>query len=266
MPQGSSSRVLLSLEDVSTWYGGIPVLEGVSLQLAVGEILALLGPNGAGKTTVLRAISGLLELHRGRLVGGSIHLDGAPLPASPAARVRAGVAQVLEGRRIFQDLSIEENLVAGGFTLASGKQRRLMLEKVYELFPVLHERRRETAGYLSGGQQQMLAIGRALMPRPRLLLLDEPSLGLAPKIIDQIVTAVVAINRAGTSIILVEQNASVALAIAHQAVILEMGRVALKGNAVDLRNNPKVRELYLGVSSSEADPNKEQARRRNQLK
>ncbi len=262
---GTLPRVLLSLEDVSTRYGGIPVLKGVSLRLAVGEMLALLGPNGAGKTTALRAISGLLGFHGGRLTSGSIHFDGAPLPVTPAARVRAGIAQVLEGRRIFQDLSIEENLVAGGFTLFSGKQRRLMLGRVYELFPVLRERRRETAGYLSGGQQQMLAIGRALMPRPRLLLLDEPSLGLAPKIIDQIVTAVVAINRAGTSIILVEQNASVALAIAHQAVILEMGRVALQGSAVDLRHNPKVRELYLGMSGGGANSSKEQAQRRNRF-
>jgi branched-chain amino acid transport system ATP-binding protein len=252
----SSFRVLLSLEDVSTRYGHIPMLNQVSLRVVAGEMLALLGPNGAGKTTVLRAISGLLELHSGRVTSGSIHFDGSSLPPSAAACVRAGIAQVLEGRRIFQDLSIEENLIAGGFTV-SRSWRWQTLEQIYELFPILRERRRETAGYLSGGQQQMLAIGRALMPRPRLLLLDEPSLGLAPKMIDQIAAAIVAINRAGTSIVLVEQNASVALAIAQQAVILEMGRVALHGSAADLRRDPKVRELYLGITRGSANPAKE---------
>jgi branched-chain amino acid transport system ATP-binding protein len=252
----SSFRVLLSLEDVSTRYGSIPMLDHVSLRVAAGEMLALLGPNGAGKTTALRAISGLLGLHGGLVTGGSIRFDGYPLPSAAAACVRAGIAQVLEGRRIFQDLTIEENLVAGGFTV-SRKRRRQTLEQIYELFPVLRERRRETAGYLSGGQQQMLAIGRALMPKPRLLLLDEPSLGLAPKMIDQIAATIVAINRLGTSIVLVEQNAALALAIAQQAVILEMGRVALQGSAADLRHDPKVRELYLGITCGSTNPAKQ---------
>jgi branched-chain amino acid transport system ATP-binding protein len=245
---GAGSIPLLSFRNVSIWYDQIPTLIDVSFQLYPNEIFALLGANGAGKTTVLRSISGLLHFHGGWISTGNIYFDGRALRSTAAARVRAGIAQVLEGRRIFQDMSVQDNLIAGGFT-TSGARRRNMLEKTYGLFPLLYQRRSATAGLLSGGQQQMLAIGRALMAQPRLLLLDEPSLGLAPKTIDLIVAAIVAINRAGTGIILVEQNASIALAIASHALVLETGRAALQGSAVELRNNPRVRDLYLGASN-----------------
>jgi branched-chain amino acid transport system ATP-binding protein len=246
----TAPRPLLSLQDVTTQYGKVLALRRVSLEVPVGKILALLGPNGAGKTTTLRAVSGLLEYHGGRVTEGSILFDGVPLPTTPSARVRGGISQVLEGRRIFQDLSIEENLVAGSFTVRSRAQRSDALERIYGMFPILRERRAETAGYLSGGQQQMVAIGRALMSRPRLLLLDEPSLGLAPKIVEQIAETILSINAEGASILLVEQNAAVALRIAHQAVIMETGRVALSGASSALQQDAKVREVYLGMAGS----------------
>ena len=246
----TAPRPLLSLQDVTTRYGKVLTLRRVSLELPKGKILALLGPNGAGKTTTLRAVSGLLEYHGGRITEGSILFDGVSLPATPSARVRGGISQVLEGRRIFQDLSIEENLMAGSFTVRSRTQRSDELERIYAMFPILRERRAETAGYLSGGQQQMVAIGRALMSRPRLLLLDEPSLGLAPKIVEQIAETILSINAEGTSILLVEQNAAVALRIAHRAVIMETGRVALSGASSALRQDSKVREVYLGIAGS----------------
>jgi len=225
------------------------VLRGVSLAVPAGKIVAVLGANGAGKTTLLRAITGLLPVHRGKSTKGRITLAGRDITHDdPARRVRAGLAQVMEGRRVFAELTVDENLRTGAYTnragLAEGRDR------VMELFPVLRERRRQVAGYLSGGEQQMLAIGRALMSSPRLLLLDEPSLGLAPLVVEQIRNIVVDINAQGTSVLLVEQNATMALAIADHGVVLEQGRVVRSGSGAELLADRNIREFYLGMSQA----------------
>ncbi|MGH9191219.1 MAG: ABC transporter ATP-binding protein [Acidimicrobiales bacterium] len=225
------------------------VLRGVSLAVPAGKIVAVLGANGAGKTTLLRAITGLLPVHRGKSTKGRITLAGRDITHDdPARRVRAGLAQVMEGRRVFAELTVDENLRTGAYTnragLAEGRDR------VMELFPVLRERRRQVAGYLSGGEQQMLAIGRALMSSPRLLLLDEPSLGLAPLVVEQIRDIVVDINAQGTSVLLVEQNATMALAIADRGVVLEQGRVVRSGSGAELLADRNIREFYLGMSQA----------------
>jgi branched-chain amino acid transport system ATP-binding protein len=226
----------------------ITVLRGVSLGVPAGEIVALLGANGAGKTTLLRAASGLLSAHDGRVTRGEILLEGRDVTGDDAASiVRRGLAQVMEGRRIFGELSVDDNLRTGAFTRRDKAGVRESYERVMEMFPVLADRRSSTAGYLSGGEQQMLAIGRALMADPRLLLLDEPSLGLAPLIVEQIRDIVVDINAAGTSVLLVEQNAMMALSIAHRGYILENGRVVKAGAAATLRADSEVQEFYLGA-------------------
>ena len=244
----TASVPILEITGLKMNYAGvITALDGIDLRLAEGEILALLGPNGAGKTSTLRAVSGTLGLHRGAIKSGQISFRGKPLPSSASACVKAGVAQVIEGRRIFASLTIEENLQAGGATVGRAELNR-NIESTYTLFPLLKDRRREMAGVLSGGQQQMLAIGRALMSSPKLLLMDEPSLGLAPKVIRQIADVIVQLNQEGLSVLLVEQNANVALEVAHEAIILESGRVALSGRAKDLREDPNVQAVYLGVA------------------
>jgi branched-chain amino acid transport system ATP-binding protein len=225
----------------------ILVLKGVSINVPDGAIVALLGANGAGKTTVLRAITGLLDIHRGAITKGTVTLDGRPIHGLDApAIVAAGIGQVMEGRRIFTEFSVEENLRVGAHrsprSVVPGR-----LERVYGLFPVLAERRRQVAGYLSGGEQQMLAIGRALMAEPRVLLLDEPSLGLAPLIVQQIRDLIVQINAEGTSVLLVEQNANMALSIADHGYILETGKVVMDKPASVLREDADVREFYLGL-------------------
>jgi branched-chain amino acid transport system ATP-binding protein len=226
----------------------ILVLRGVSLDVPNGHIVALLGANGAGKTTLLRALSGLLPSHRGKVTKGSIELDGKPVHELEApAIVRSGVSQVMEGRRIFSELSVDENLRAGGFTRKNKGELKTSYDRVMELFPILAERRRSTAGYLSGGEQQMLAIGRALMAAPRLLLLDEPSLGLAPRIVEQIREIVVDINSQGTSVLIVEQNAVMALSIASHGFVMETGKIVLDAPAAELMENQDVRESYLGI-------------------
>jgi len=226
----------------------ILVLRGVSLDVPRGRIVALLGANGAGKTTLLRALSGLLPSHRGRTTKGSIELDGWRVDGLDApALVRRGMSQVMEGRRIFAELSVEDNLKAGSFTRRDRREVKESYDRVMTLFPVLAERRKSTAGYLSGGEQQMLAIARALMAKPRLLLLDEPSLGLAPMIVEQIRQIVVDINDQGTSVLLVEQNAVMALSIAAHGYVLETGKVVLDGPASELMANQDVRESYLGM-------------------
>ena len=239
---------LLQISDLAVEYGGgSRALDGVSLTVEAGEIVAILGPNGAGKTTALRAISGLLGFHAGRIAAGSVRLNGAAVDTLDAAsRVRLGVAQVMEARRIFGDMTVQDNLVAGAYT-RDRHERLHVLEQVLGHFPILRERLRATAGYLSGGEQQMLAIGRALMARPRLLLLDEPSLGIAPKVVTQISDIVRRIHEQGVSVLLVEQNASVALELADRALILETGRIAMQGSAAALRADPRVRDIYLGL-------------------
>ena len=224
----------------------ILVLRGVSLEVPEGKIVALLGANGAGKTTLLRAITGLLDVHDGEITKGEITLDGKPIHRRPPARiVSGGISQVLEGRRIFGEFTVEENLRLGAH-LARGDMRK-NIQRMYELFPVLAERRNRTAGYLSGGEQQMLAIGRALMANPRYLLLDEPSLGLAPRLVGQIRDLIVEINQGGTTVLLVEQNASMALAIAEHGYVLETGKVVMSKPARDLLADEDVREFYLGL-------------------
>ena len=227
----------------------IVALRGVSLEVPDGAIVALLGANGAGKTTCLRAISGLLDVHGGQITKGQVTLNDQPIHRlDPSDIVRRGIAQVLEGRRIFAELSVDENLKAGGFTRRDGAATRRSYERVMELFPRLAERRTQTAGYLSGGEQQMLAIGRALMADPKLLLLDEPSLGLAPMVVQAIRETILDINRQGTAVLLVEQNAAMALGVASHGYVLENGRIVLAKPAQDLLGDEDVREFYLGLS------------------
>ena len=243
---------MLAIENLEVTYEDvILVLKGVSLQVPEGSIVALLGPNGAGKTTVLRAITGLLDVHRGRVTKGRITLNGTSILGLPAPRiVAAGIGQVMEGRRIFREFTVEDNLRAGGHT-ASRAQIAEGLERTYSMFPVLAERRKQTAGYLSGGEQQMLAIGRALMAQPTYLLLDEPSLGVAPKIVQQLRDLIVQINEAGTSVLLVEQNAAMALSIATHGYVLETGRIVMDKPAEQLRDDDDVKEFYLGLRGDE---------------
>ncbi len=233
---------LLEVSDLRVRYGNIEALHGISLRVEAGEIVAILGANGAGKSTTLMAVSGLV-----RASGGSIRFDGHDLHRMRAHRiVELGVAQAPEGRRLFGTLTVEENLNLGAFRRRDPDGVRRTREWIHELFPVLADRRRQLAGTLSGGEQQMLAIGRALMAEPRLLLLDEPSLGLAPLLVKSIFRTIEEINRAGVTILLVEQNARAALRLAHRGYVLEVGRVVLGDRADALLANPEVQEAYLG--------------------
>ena len=248
----SARTSLLEVTELHASYGGVRALRGVSLTVREGEIVAVLGNNGAGKSTLMRAISGTLALHGGTVAGGTMRLRDRNLAGlDPAAVVRAGVVQVPEGRRVFGELTVEENLRAGTFGRIGRKGVAAAHERVLELFPRLAERSRQRAALLSGGEQQMLAIGRALMSDPKLLLMDEPSLGLAPQLVDKIGEIVQHINEQGTSVVLVEQNAAMALKIAHQAVVLEVGQVALAGRASELAASHEVRERYLGIAGVE---------------
>ena len=240
--------MVLALKNVEVVYSDvILVLRGISLEVPDGRIVALLGANGAGKTTTLRAISGLLDVHNGDLTKGQILLDGERIDHhSPARVVKRGIGQALEGRRILAELTVEENLRLGAHTQARARIDD-NLDRVYTLFPDLKGRPRFTAGYLSGGQQQMLAIGRALMSSPRFLLLDEPSLGLAPLLVQQIRDIIVEINQQGTAVLLVEQNATMALSIAHHGYIMETGKVVMDKPAGELLKDEDVREFYLGL-------------------
>lgn len=224
----------------------ILVSRGISLDVPDGSIVALLGANGAGKTTLLRAVSGLLDVHDGEVTKGEVTLDGEPIHhLSPDKIVEKGVTQVLEGRRVLAELSVEENLMLGAHT--NRKEASENLDRVYGLFPVLKERKNSTAGYLSGGEQSMLSIGRALMANPRFLLLDEPSLGLAPMLVQQMRDLIVEINRQGTSVLLVEQNAMMALSIASHGYIMETGKMVMDGPSSELLQDEDVREFYLGI-------------------
>jgi branched-chain amino acid transport system ATP-binding protein len=227
------------------------VLRGVSLEVPEGAIVALLGANGAGKTTLLRAITGLLKVHRGEITKGSVELAGERVDGrDPAHIVRRGLAQVMEGRRVFAELTVEENLRTGAFTRRNKQEVREAYDRVMDLFPRLGERRRSTAGYLSGGEQQMLAIGRALMAGPRILLLDEPSLGLAPRLVEAIRDRISQLNQQGTSILLVEQNAAMALHIADYGYVMETGKVVKDGPADALMADRDIQEFYLGVGEA----------------
>jgi branched-chain amino acid transport system ATP-binding protein len=227
------------------------VLRGVSLEVPRGGIVALLGANGAGKTTLLRAVSGLLDVHRGKITKGAVEFDGQPIHRLDAPGiVRRGLGQVMEGRRVFPELTVEENLRTGGFTCRDKNELARSRQRVFDLFPILADRRRSVAGYLSGGEQQMVAMGRALMASPRLLLLDEPSLGLAPRLVDQIRDIIVEIHAQGTSVLLVEQNAMMALSIADTGYVLENGKVVLDGPAGSLMSDRDIRESYLGLGET----------------
>ena len=245
---------MLEVRGIEVVYNDVVLaLRGVSFDVEDGAIVTVLGANGAGKTTTLRAISGLLPVHNARITKGSITFDGERIDRLDAASVvRRGIAQVLEGRRIFVELSVEENLRAGAFTRRDGAGVKQTYDRVMSLFPVLAQRRRSVAGYLSGGEQQMLAIARGLMASPKVLLLDEPSLGLAPKIVSQIRDIIVEINQSGTAVLLVEQNASMALQIARHGYIVENGKVVMDKPAADLLGDEDVREFYLGLRAEGA--------------
>ncbi len=241
---------LLELNNVEVLYDDvILVLRGLSLAVSEGRISALLGSNGAGKTTTLKAISGLLEVEDGEVTDGTIRFAGEDIRGWSADRiVRQGIFQVVEGRRVFEHLTVQENLVAGAYTRRDRGAIPSDIDRVYGYFPRLAERRGQSAGYLSGGEQQMLALGRALMARPRMMLLDEPSLGLAPLLVRGIFDIIARINREeGTTILLVEQNARLALSIADYGYVMENGRVVLEGTAEELGGNEDVREFYLGL-------------------
>ena len=229
----------LSVRGLSAGYGGIRVLDGVDLEAPQGELTVVLGPDGAGKTTLLRALSGLIPR------SGTVLFDGKPLPDSPAAIVSRGLAQVPEGRLLFPHMTVRDNLELGGYLLRKG-ERAGRLARVLEFFPKLAERRKQLAGTMSGGEQQMLAVGRALMGRPRLLMLDEPSLGLAPKMVDELLAIVRRIRDDGVTILLVEQNIAKALALAAGAYVIERGRVVLKGAASEVLASAHLRAAYLG--------------------
>lgn len=230
------------IKNLNVCYGAIQALRDVSLEVNEGEIITLIGSNGAGKSTTLRAISGLIPT-----ASGSISLGGKELTkASPTQIVRAGIVQVPEGRRIFTDMTVYENLLMGTYLRSDKAQIRRDIESMYERFPILGKRKNQLAGTLSGGEQQMLAMSRALMARPKLLLLDEPSMGLSPVLVKEIFDLIQEINREGTTILLVEQNANLALSIASRAYILETGQIAMSGDADELASSDAVRRAYLG--------------------
>jgi branched-chain amino acid transport system ATP-binding protein len=238
----NNSDILLSFNDVNTHYGDLHVLKDVNYTIGRGEIVSLLGGNACGKSTTMKTIMGIV-----RPTTGSVVFDGQRIEKlSTSERVRRGIAPVLEARRLFPRMTVYENLEMGAYTQKRGPQFDEDLERVYELFPRVKERRAQLGGTLSGGEQQMVAIGRALMARPRLICMDEPSMGLSPLYVEQVFDIIQAINRQGTTIFMVEQNANMALSIAHRAYVLQTGVVVLSGTAAELRQNPTIKEAYLG--------------------
>ncbi|MGB9663209.1 MAG: ABC transporter ATP-binding protein [Moorellaceae bacterium] len=233
---------MLALKDVHVYYGAIHALKGITLEVEEGEIVTLIGANGAGKSTTLRAISGLVRPQKGEITYQGHLLNRL----SPQEVVKMGISHVPEGRRIFPNLTVMENLELGAYLNRDRRKVQAALAEVWRRFPVLQERQKQLAGTLSGGEQQMLAIGRALMTRPRLLLLDEPSMGLAPLLVKEIFTIIQEINRSGTTVLLVEQNAHMALQVAHRGYVLETGRIVLAGPASELAGSEEVRKAYLG--------------------
>jgi len=236
--------MLLEVRDLHVYYGAIHALQGITFDLNQGEIVTLIGANGAGKSTTLRTISGLLTPRR-----GSVAFKGRPITGMPAEQiVKLGVSQVPEGRRIFAPLTVQENLEMGAYTRKDKAEINRTLQRVFTSFPRLKERIRQLGGTLSGGEQQMLAMGRGLMSQPDLLLLDEPSMGLSPLLVEEIFRIIKEINAQGTSILLVEQNALMALSVAHRAYVLETGSIVLQGTAAEMREDPQVKAAYLGIA------------------
>jgi len=234
--------VLLEFRDVDTYYGDLHVLKQVNYTIGAGEIVSLLGGNASGKSTTMKTIMGVVRPARGTVI-----FDGQPIENLPTAeRVKRGIAPVLEARRLFPRMTVYENLEMGAYLRKRGPEFDQDLERVYELFPRVKERREQLAGTLSGGEQQMVAMGRALMARPRLICMDEPSMGLSPLFVEQVFEIIQEINRQGVTIFMVEQNANMALSIAHRAYVLQTGQVVLSGTAASLRENPMIREAYLG--------------------
>lgn len=240
---------MLLLQDIAvTYHNVVPAVQGISLEVPEKAVVALLGANGAGKTTIIRTISGLLNIHNASIVRGSIFFNGERIDHLNATQiVQRGIAQVPEGRRLFADLTVDENLRTGAIASRDSSATHRAYARVMELFPILRERRKGVAGYLSGGEQQMLAIARGLMANPKLLLLDEPSLGLAPFMVQQIRTIIAEINASGTAVLLVEQNAQMALSVAHYGYVLETGKVVLAQPAAALLQDESVRKFYLGL-------------------
>ena len=239
----STAGDVLAVNEIHTYYGAIHALKGVSLRVGAGEIVTLIGANGAGKSTTLRSINGLNHPRQ-----GSITFLGEDITnASPHRIVKGGIAQSPEGRRLFPRMSVTENLEMGAFQRTDRENFNDDMDRVFELFPRLHERRHQKAGTMSGGEQQMCAIGRALMARPTLLLLDEPSMGLAPIFVEKIFEIVIEINQQGTPVLLVEQNALMALDVAHRGYVMETGVIALEGSGADLKSNARVQKAYLGI-------------------
>lgn len=233
---------MLQVNNMDVYYGNIHALKGVSLEVNEGEIVTLIGANGAGKTTLLKTLSGLLKPKHGTILYNKQQIGGKPAQQI----VKSGVIHVPEGRRVFANMTVEENLELGAFLRKDRDGIKKDLEHVFELFPILKERRKQLAGTLSGGEQQMLAIGRAIMAKPKLLLLDEPSMGLAPIIVQQIFEIIQTINKEGTTILLVEQNANMALSIADRAYVIETGKIVLSGTAQELKESEQVKAAYLG--------------------
>ena len=249
--------MLLEVEDLNVYYGAIQAVKGISFNLEEGEIVTLIGANGAGKSTTLKTISGIT-----RARSGTIRFDGKDITGRPTHSIVAeGISHVPEGRRVFGNLSVRENLLLGAYTIDDRNEVARNMERVFARFPRLKERLSQPAGTLSGGEQQMLAMGRGLMSRPRLLMLDEPSMGLSPILVQQVFDIIREINEAGTSILLVEQNAYMALSVASRAYVLETGRIVLSGEAAKMRENPKVRAAYLGdmVETAEESVGRETA-------
>lgn len=240
---------MLAVENLEVVYNDvILVLRGISLEVPDGKIVALLGANGAGKTTTLRAVTGLLDIHEGDITKGLISLNGDDITREdPADRVKLGISQVMEGRRVFAELTVDENLKTGAYVNRDGARVKEARDRVMTLFPRLKERRNATAGYLSGGEQQMLAIGRALMQDPKVLILDEPSLGLAPLLVQEVRDIIVEINEQGTAVLLIEQNANMALSIADHGYIMETGKLVMDGDPEKLLKDEDVKEFYLGL-------------------
>jgi branched-chain amino acid transport system ATP-binding protein len=233
---------MLKVNDINVFYGNIQALKGISLEVNEGEIVTLIGANGAGKSTLLKTLSGLLKPKSGTIE----YLGGTISGMAPQAIVKAGISHVPEGRRVFSNMSVEENLELGAYTRKDSSGIRKDMEMVYELFPRLLERRKQLSGTLSGGEQQMLAMGRAIMAKPKLLLLDEPSMGLAPLMVKQIFNIIQQINQTGTTVLLVEQNANMALSIANRAYVIETGRIEIAGTAAELSASEDIKKAYLG--------------------